>query len=88
VKESFGGGSQALERHYCAQLLRYYHADEPDQRDTDPAPNLPIRLSDHAGAGQRDNCAHLTRNDALLRPRYQAGSLLRFAVSQRRRPSR
>lgn len=28
----------AMERHYCAQLLRYYHPRDIGQRDLDPAP--------------------------------------------------
>lgn len=31
--------TEALERHYCAQLLRYHHADDTNHRDPDPAPN-------------------------------------------------
>jgi hypothetical protein len=31
--------TEALERHYCAQLLRYYHADDTAQRDPGPAPD-------------------------------------------------
>ena len=30
--------TEALERHYCAQLRRYYHANDISQRDLDPAP--------------------------------------------------
>lgn len=30
----------AMERHYCAQLLRYHHRYDIAQRDLDPAPAL------------------------------------------------
>lgn len=31
--------TEALERHYCAQLLRYYHANDIYHRDPDSAPD-------------------------------------------------
>jgi hypothetical protein len=32
--------TEALERHYCAQLRRYYDPTDISQRDLDPVPTL------------------------------------------------